>query len=159
MISSAVRTFTYPDDYAAAIRQGTTELTVTRRGDFTAKLTRIDLHRVWMQRFWENLPRVSHVAGWGGRAVIAFRTHPGPGLLRSGVQMDPGILMDVNFIEMHNPTNAAPEFAGKSHLGDYSDSLMELDADIGRVMAAIRAQAPRMIWFRICSSPTTRCPC
>ena len=30
--------------------------------------------------------------------------------------------MDVNFMKMHNPTNAAPEFAGKSHLGDYSDS-------------------------------------
>ena len=50
--------------------------------------------------------------------------------------------MDVNFIKMHNPTNAAPEFRGKSHLGDYWDSLMGLDADIGRVMAAIRAQAP-----------------
>ncbi len=47
--------------------------------------------------------------------------------------------MDVNFIKMHNPTNAAPEFRGKSHLGDYSDSLMELDADIGRITATIRA--------------------
>jgi hypothetical protein len=53
--------------------------------------------------------------------------------------------MDVNFIKMHNPTNAAPEFAGKSHLGDYSDSLTEMDADIGRIMAAIRAQAPNTI--------------
>jgi arylsulfatase len=53
--------------------------------------------------------------------------------------------MDVNFIKMHNPTNAAPDFRGRSHLGDYSDSLMELDADIGRVMDAIRAQAPNTI--------------
>jgi hypothetical protein len=53
--------------------------------------------------------------------------------------------MDVNFIKMHNPTNAAPEFRGRSHLGDYSDSLMELDADIGRIMDAIRAQAPNTI--------------
>ena len=37
MPSSAVHTFTDPDDYAAAIRQGTYELTVTQRGDFTAK--------------------------------------------------------------------------------------------------------------------------
>jgi AraC-like DNA-binding protein len=89
MPSSAVRTFTDPEDYAAAIRQGTYELTVTQRGDFTAKLTRIDLHRLWMQRFSENLPRISHVAGWGGRAVIAFRTRPGPRLLSSGVEMLP----------------------------------------------------------------------
>jgi len=53
--------------------------------------------------------------------------------------------MDVNYIKMHNPTNAAPEFVGKSHLGDYSDSFMELDADIGRVMAEIRAEAPDTI--------------
>jgi arylsulfatase A-like enzyme len=53
--------------------------------------------------------------------------------------------MDVNYIKMHNPTNAAPAFRGKSHLGDYSDSLMELDDDIGRVMYEIRADAPNTI--------------
>jgi arylsulfatase A-like enzyme len=53
--------------------------------------------------------------------------------------------MDVNFLKMHNPTNAAPDFAGKSHLGDYSDSLMELDSDIGRVMNTIRSVAPNTI--------------
>src|SRR5215813_1691452 len=53
--------------------------------------------------------------------------------------------MDINWIKMHNPTNAAPDFRGKSHLGDYSDSLMELDADIGKVLDAIRAEAPNTI--------------
>jgi arylsulfatase A-like enzyme len=53
--------------------------------------------------------------------------------------------MDVNFMKMHNPTNAAPKFAGKSRLGDYSDSLMELDDNIGRIMEAIRAEAPNTI--------------
>src|SRR5208283_6162494 len=53
--------------------------------------------------------------------------------------------MDVNFLKMHNPTNAAPDFAGRSHLGDYSDSLMELDADIGKIMDEIRKDAPDTI--------------
>ena len=53
--------------------------------------------------------------------------------------------MDVNFLKMHNPTNAAPEFRGKSRLGDYSDSLMELDYNIGRIMDVIRAEAPNTI--------------
>jgi arylsulfatase A-like enzyme len=53
--------------------------------------------------------------------------------------------MDVNWIKMHNPTHAAPDFAGKSHLGDYSDSLMEMDADIGKVMDEIRKDAPNTI--------------
>ena len=53
--------------------------------------------------------------------------------------------MDVNFIKMHNPTNASPEFRGKSHLGDYSNSLIEMDADIGKIMDEIRADAPNTI--------------
>jgi arylsulfatase len=53
--------------------------------------------------------------------------------------------MDVNFMKMHNPNNPAPKFAGKSHLGRYSDSVMELDDNIGRVMDAIRAEAPNTI--------------
>ena len=53
--------------------------------------------------------------------------------------------MDVNYLKMHNPTNASPRFAGKSKLGDYSDSLMELDADIGAVMDEIRKDAPNTI--------------
>jgi arylsulfatase A-like enzyme len=58
---------------------------------------------------------------------------------------DKPFFMDVNFIKMHNPTNSAPDFRGKSHLGDYSDSLMEMDADIGRIMDAVRAEAPNTI--------------
>jgi hypothetical protein len=53
--------------------------------------------------------------------------------------------LDINFIKMHNPTNAAPDFRGKSHLGDYSDSLMELDADIGKILDELRADAPNTI--------------
>ena len=52
---------------------------------------------------------------------------------------------DVNFIKMHNPTNPAPEFRGRSHLGNYSDSLMEMDADIGKIMDELRKDAPDTI--------------
>jgi hypothetical protein len=55
------------------------------------------------------------------------------------------MLMTDDFIKMHNPTNAAPAFGGRSHLGDYSDSLMKMDADIGKIMDTIRAEAPDTI--------------
>lgn len=58
---------------------------------------------------------------------------------------DKPFFMDINWIKMHNPTHAAPDFAGKSHLGDYSDSLMEMDADIGKVMDEVRKDAPNTI--------------
>ena len=58
---------------------------------------------------------------------------------------DKPFFMDVNFLKMHNPTNAGPDFAGRSHLGDYSDSLMEMDADIGKIMDELRKDAPNTI--------------
>ncbi len=53
--------------------------------------------------------------------------------------------MDVNFMKMHNPNIPAKAFIGKSHLGNYSDAMMELDSNIGRIMDAIRAEAPNTI--------------
>ena len=65
--------------------------------------------------------------------------------IKSHASSDKPFFMDVNFIKMHNPTHAAPDFAGRSHLGDYSDSLMEMDADIGKIMDELRADAPNTI--------------
>jgi len=53
--------------------------------------------------------------------------------------------MSVNFMKQHNPTNPAKAFKGKSRLGNYSDSVLEFDSNIGRVMDAIRAEAPDTI--------------
>lgn len=89
MPSGAVRTFTDPDDYGAAIRATRAELTVTGRGDFVAKLIRIDLHNLWMQRFSDNLPRIAHSASFPGRAIISFRTDPGPSLVWGGAELQP----------------------------------------------------------------------
>ena len=58
---------------------------------------------------------------------------------------DKPFFMDVNFMKMHNPNNPAPKFAGKTHLGRYSDSMMELDDNMGRIMDTIRAEAPDTI--------------
>ena len=85
MPSSAVRTFSDPDAYAAAIRQSTVQLTVTGRSHFAAQIVRIDLHRLWMQRLSDSLPRITHTDSLGGRAVISFRTQPGPDLSWGGL--------------------------------------------------------------------------
>jgi hypothetical protein len=67
MPSCAVQTFTDPDDCALAIRGGSVELTVTEPGLFTATLTRIDFHRLWTQRFSDNLARIIHTANLAGQ--------------------------------------------------------------------------------------------
>ena len=65
---------------------------------------------------------------------------------------DKPFFMDVNFMKMHNPTNPAPPFRGKSKLGNYSDSMLELDANVGRVMDTIRAEAPDTIVIITCDN-------
>ena len=89
MPSSTLRRFTDPDHYTTAIRQGTSEVTLTARGHFDAKLTRIDLHSLWMQRFSETVPRIKHTAGWGGRAIIVFPTEPGLRQSWNGADLQP----------------------------------------------------------------------
>ena len=76
MPSSAVRTFSDPDDYTTSFRGSQAELTITARGQFVAKLTLVRLHCLQMQRFWENLPRILHVAHVHGRASVSFLTGP-----------------------------------------------------------------------------------
>jgi methylphosphotriester-DNA--protein-cysteine methyltransferase len=137
MPSSAVRTFNDPDDYAAAIRQGTYELTVTERGHFTAKLTRIDLHWLWMQRFSDNLSRISHISGWGGRAVIAFRTEPGPSLLSGGIEMQP-----TNIVRYSEGQNYYRRSSGFAAYGSMSLPLAEIAA-FGEALAAVDLTPPR----------------
>ena len=56
---------------------------------------------------------------------------------------DKPFFMDVNFMKMHNPNIPAKAFTGKSHLGNYSDAMLELDSNIGRIMDAIRARGTR----------------
>jgi AraC-like DNA-binding protein len=88
MPSSAVRRFSDPDDYASAIRAGTIRITITARGSFTARLTRIDLNRLWMQRFSDNLPRVADANSLlGDRAYFTFLLRPGPSLLQAGLEI------------------------------------------------------------------------
>jgi AraC-like DNA-binding protein len=110
-----VQTFSDPDDYAAAIRQGTVELTITRRGLFSAKLTKIALHSLWMQRLSDNLPRVSHTYGWGGRALIGFRTQPGPSLVAGGIEMQPtNIVRYAEGQSYHRHSSGSASYAGMS---------------------------------------------
>src|SRR5437762_963801 len=58
---------------------------------------------------------------------------------------DNPFVIDVNFMKLHNPNNPAPKFAGNTRLGRYSDSMLDLDDHIGRILDAIRAEAPDTI--------------
>ena len=72
---SATRTFTDPDIYFSGIRNLQIGGVITRLGDFRVEATRIDLHRLWMYRFDESLPRIMRITPSGRRLVILFATN------------------------------------------------------------------------------------
>jgi AraC-like DNA-binding protein len=137
MPSSAVRTFSDPDDYAASIRNTKAEFTITERGHFSAKLTRIDLHRLWMQRFADNLPRVAHSAGTGGRITISFRVQPGPTLLWGGAEMLP-----TNIVRHGEGGSPFQRSSGSAAWGAMSLSV-ENAAAVGETLAGIDIRRPK----------------
>jgi len=72
MPDSAILTFTDPHEYQAAVRASDAKFIVTAPGKYRAELTRINLHRLWMQRGWDSLPRVAHTAVHKDRLPILF---------------------------------------------------------------------------------------
>jgi AraC-like DNA-binding protein len=131
MPSSAVRTFADPDHYAEAHHVAKSELTVIGRGHFTAKLIRIDLHRLGMLRFSDNLPRTADSANLNGLAIISFRTDSGPSLVRSGVEMQPTSIVRHGADEVYyQRSSGAASFGGMS-------LAVEDMAAIGEAMAGI----------------------
>jgi AraC-like DNA-binding protein len=116
MPSSAVRTFSEPDDYAAAIRAGAVEVIVTGRGQFAAKQVRIDFHHLWMQRVSDNLPRVWHAANMPGRAGILFYTQRGPRLVYSGVEIQADQIVRPSEGEQYYQVSSGPACFGAMSL-------------------------------------------
>lgn len=86
MPSSTVRTFTDPDVYFAGIRNLPIDGLITERGKFRAEATLIDLHRLQMGRFDEDLPRIMRVTPSGSRSLVLFATDPSrPAMLANAI--------------------------------------------------------------------------
>jgi AraC-like DNA-binding protein len=136
MPASSAHSFADPDEFASSVRASKVQLTLTRAGDFEAKIVRIDLHRLWLQRFDDNLPRVAHSANLKGRAIIMFRAGPGPELLRNGRPMEPSELR-----RCADGQEAYERSAGRTVRGAMSLSVEDL-AEFGAEMAGCDLSPP-----------------
>jgi len=104
---------------------------------FPAKLIRIDLHRLWMQRHSEDLPRIKHSANVAGRAIISFCTQPGPSLLWSGVELDPSTIVQHSQNQSHYQRSS-----GFTHYGSMSLPVADIVA-LGAAMAGCDLTPPK----------------
>jgi hypothetical protein len=129
MPSSAVRTFTEPDAYFAGIRNLQVEGVITQCGEFCAEATRIDLHRLWMHRFDERLPRIMRISPSGSRVLLLFATDPDqPATLANGLEISQRQIAVFGLCWPYylrsstaSPTSALwrPESGYISHLADF----------------------------------------
>ena len=102
---------------------------------------------------WEGTAGRPAVKGNNGAAITlenladfdVRQTDSAVAYIKQHAKDDKPFFMSVNFMAMHQPTSPNKAFQGKSHLGNYSDKMLEMDANIGRIMDAIRAEAPDTI--------------
>jgi AraC-like DNA-binding protein len=88
MPSSSVRTFTDPDEYAAASAVSNRQIIVTGRGKFVAKHAFVNFQSLLLQHFSNNLPTVVRFDLSGKHAIVAFQTRPGLNLVKAGIEVD-----------------------------------------------------------------------
>jgi AraC-like DNA-binding protein len=82
--TSVVYTAGDPCEYGPLIRAADINVLVAAKGDFRAKVTRIDLDRVWMQRGEENLPRIFRSVLAKDRVAVFFVTEASCPVIRLG---------------------------------------------------------------------------
>jgi len=134
---SQVWEFTDPSEYAARIRATQVDLAVTKAGPFAAKLIRLDLHPLWMQRLFERLPRVAHHDNMPGRAIVSFRTQPGPAILRDGEEEPFGSL------QRHREGQSSfQRSTGSTHLASMSLPIADMEA-IGATLCGCDLTPPK----------------
>ena len=76
MPNSTTVTFSDPCEYQTAHRDGVQKVVVAGRGKYRARLTSVELHRVWMKGGWHSLRTVRHLALREDQSPIVFLTDP-----------------------------------------------------------------------------------
>ncbi len=139
MSGSGVWSFSDPHEYDRAIRAADVAgLRYAGGGRFHADLARVDLGRVWMQRFRESAPRLMRVATHPSRSIILFRTRDGDAALRQrGYDVDDETIIFFGAAAVDDQTSDGP-------VGFGSISLSPEDlARFGRLLAERDLAAPR----------------
>jgi hypothetical protein len=105
-----------PYEHQRLVRAAEVELLVTSPGEFRAELTRIDLHRLWLQRSRESLPRVSHATNSKDRNAVFFHAHAEQASMHhTGMEFPPGCIMFyATGADHHHRSSTACSWAGIS---------------------------------------------
>jgi AraC-like DNA-binding protein len=93
MPSSAFRSFHDPWEHQSFFRAADMKVVVTGAGEYSSKLTRIDMHRLWMQRNVTSLPQITYLSDHQYRRPICFLTdNQQASFTRNGRELQPGVI-------------------------------------------------------------------
>ena len=93
MSGSAVRSFLDPWEHQTFFRAADMKVVVNAAGKYRSELTKVDLHRLWMQRNETVLPQITHLADHQYRRPICFLTDAQQApIYRSGHEIQPGMI-------------------------------------------------------------------
>jgi AraC-like DNA-binding protein len=143
-------TFTDPQPYQAAV-PAQWEILVTRKGDFQAELTQVELPRLWLQRAREGLPRVIRSAVSVERPPIFFLTDADqPEMNHSGMEVPFGDLVAIGSgSEHHHRTEAPCQWATLSvtrdDLAATGRALVGRDLTVPSITCRFRPSHPLML--------------
>src|SRR5712691_13195213 len=87
MAENRTATFANPDDYQAGIGDANVNLIVTGGGDFNARLTWLNLRRLYVLRAFENLPRIAFFSLSPAQVFVSFPTSAVPSLIYDGLRL------------------------------------------------------------------------
>ena len=88
MPGSGTGTFVDPVDYQAGLRQSEIDLIVTCCGAFRARLTWVELDRLYLLHLQEDHPRIAYLSLPRSLVFVAFRSGPGPPTLWGGMELN-----------------------------------------------------------------------
>src|SRR6516165_3514838 len=139
MPSSHIFTFADPYHYGATIRAAEVQALATTKGNFHAELMHINLHRLWLQRGGESLPRILHGAVSVERSAIEFPIRRDqPASRYRGVDVSPGEIV------IHDTDSVHRRSFGPSYWGSMSLTPAHL-AESGRALVGRELTRPSVM--------------
>jgi AraC-like DNA-binding protein len=153
MPGSLVRRFTDPYEYQASVRASVPNVFLTAPGAFRAELTRIDLHRLWMQSGQASLPYVAHIVLTTDRIPIFFLAdHQQQATHHSGLEVVPGdLVISRPYSENHQRAPAGSHWRSMSLSADdlAAAARIIIGRDLTQVIATRMMRPPPHLMSRL----------
>jgi hypothetical protein len=124
--------FSDPADYQASFRGARINLVFTGRGDFRARLTRMELPNLHLLCGQEDVPRIAYLSLASKRVFVAFPMHVDPPPICAGIELRSGDVVFHSLGErVHQRTSGASHWAVISLppelLAEYGRAITGLD--------------------------------